>query len=104
MKFSNLELSEWIEHPSGWCRYTLALAEDGSKYHKYIVVMIYTKMLIDNKNQTKFMVTHVRFYDSLYELDELYNSSNVILDWDLDFAKNSVDRFLTRINNIATFL
>jgi hypothetical protein len=96
IKFSkDIELSDWKEHPSGWVRYNLKLLNDGSEYHERALVQIYFK---DKK------VRHVRFYESIFHLDKIYNPDNISLDWNLDFTKNCVDNFLIKMSKMKAFI
>jgi hypothetical protein len=96
IKFSkNIKLSEWVEHPSGWCKYNIKLLNDGSEYHERAIVQIYFK---DKK------VRHIRFYEPIFKLDKMYNPDNIVLDWNPDFAKNCVDNFLIKMSRLTAFL
>jgi hypothetical protein len=101
IKFGKIELSDWQQHPDGWCRYKLGLLEDGGVYHERAVVQLMMWLFAPG---SRVEVRHVRFYGELYQLDKLYNPNNIVLDWHLEFTKNSVDNFLIRMSKLRAFL
>lgn len=94
IKFSkDLELSDWIYNFGYFARYNHRSSGGIITYDNVVAAIFYENDI----------ATYCRFYNPLFQLDKLYRD-NIVLNCNLNFAKNSVDNFLIKMSRLTAFL